>query len=56
MIGGALALVLATLFALFSNPPLALLPLGILGAGIAYIVRRDRRAQAEEEARVLRDE
>ena len=54
MIGGAMALLIGTLVALFSYPPLALLPLGALGAGLTYLVRRDRRAQADLEAEINR--
>ena len=52
MIGGAMALVIGTLVALFTYPPLALLPLGALAAGVVYMVRRDRRAQADLEAEI----
>lgn len=44
---GTLALLVLTLMALFSYPPLALIPVGIIGVGVGFIVRRDRRMQAE---------
>ena len=47
MIGLAILLLLLTIMALFSNPILALLPLGALGAGGYYMVRRDRKAHAD---------
>jgi hypothetical protein len=40
---GTLALLILTLMALFTNPALALIPLGIVALGIAYLVRRDRK-------------
>ena len=47
LIALALGLVLGAIVALFSNPPLALLPLSILGAGWYYMVQKDKRAQAD---------
>ena len=44
-----LALVLSTLFLFFSNPPLALIPLAILGAGGWWLVRKDRQAIQDAE-------
>lgn len=52
VIFGVVALAAGTLIALFTNPPLALIPLSGLVAGVAYLVRRDRRAQAALEREV----
>ena len=50
---GVLILVVLTFVLLFQFAPLALIPLAILGGGIAWLVRRDHRLQAEEERRLL---
>ena len=41
---GALALFILFLWALFTNPVLALIPVAIGAAGIWYLVRQDRKA------------
>ena len=51
-IGVTLALALTGLVALFTNPPLAVIPFTILGIGVAYLVRRDKRQQAELDAEI----
>ena len=51
-IGATLALTLTALVALFTNPLLALIPLSILGVGVAYLVRRDRRTQETLDAEI----
>lgn len=41
-----LALFLALLWTLFTNPILALIPAALMAGGIWYVIRRDKRAQA----------
>ena len=47
MVVGVLALVVAILVALFSNPVLALIPAAGLALLVLFFVRRDKRLQAE---------
>ncbi|MSQ30252.1 MAG: hypothetical protein EXR68_07185 [Dehalococcoidia bacterium] len=49
-IAGALGLIMATLILLITNQMYALLPIAMIGGGIWYMVRRDRRAAREAEA------
>ncbi|MEI7926878.1 MAG: hypothetical protein WCI61_11925 [Chloroflexota bacterium] len=44
-----LGLVLATLFLLFSNPVMALIPIAILGGGVWWLVRKDKQSIREAE-------
>ncbi len=53
VLAGSLILLGATLVLLFQDPPLALIPFGIIVAFIAWLVRRDKRIQDEEERRIL---
>ena len=46
---GTLALVMATLFLFFLNPPYALIPLSILGLGVWWLVRKDEASIREAE-------
>ncbi len=52
-IGGAMLLIVLVFVLLFQNPPLALIPLAVIAAGIYWLVRRDRRLHEEETKRVL---
>jgi Flp pilus assembly protein TadB len=47
---GTLATLILLVMALFTNPLLALIPAGILGLGVWYLVRRDRKAQEQMQA------
>jgi multisubunit Na+/H+ antiporter MnhG subunit len=49
---GAVALMVAVIFLLLTNPVLALIPLALIGAGLYFIIRRDRRIQAERETAI----
>jgi hypothetical protein len=53
VIVGVLLLVVLTFVLLFQFAPLALIPIAILAVGVAWLVRRDRRLQADEERRIL---
>ncbi|MEX1022963.1 MAG: hypothetical protein WD058_07425 [Dehalococcoidia bacterium] len=44
---GVLTLFLLFLWALFTEPVFSLIPVAVAAAGIWYLVRRDRRAQAQ---------
>jgi len=46
---GTLALLLTTIFLLFSNPPLAVLPVAVIIAGGWWLVRRDQQAIRDAE-------
>lgn len=53
MILGVLALLFFTVWALFTNLLLAVVPVSFIVAGIWYLRRRDRRAQAELEEEIF---
>lgn len=52
---GAMLLLALTVFFLTRYPPLALIPLTVVGAVIYYLVRRDRRLHEAEERRIFGD-
>jgi uncharacterized membrane protein YeaQ/YmgE (transglycosylase-associated protein family) len=54
LIGAALLLAL-TVFLLIRYPPLALIPLAVIGAVIYLLIRRDRRRHEEERRRIFGD-
>ena len=49
MIAVALTLVMSTLYLLFTNAPLALIPLSLLGLAVWWLVRKDQQAIREAE-------
>ncbi len=52
MLVGALALFIGTFVALFTQPILVVIPLGLTAAGLWYIIRRDKRQQEELQAEI----
>lgn len=48
----SLALLIGTFFALFTQPILVFIPLGLMGLGVTYLVRRDKRQQEELRAQI----
>ena len=52
---GAVLLLALTIFFLIRFPPLALIPLAVIGAVIYLLVRRDRRHHEEERRRIFGD-
>ena len=46
---GTLALLLTTMFLLFSNPPLAVLPIAVMVAGVWWLVRKDQQTIRDAE-------
>jgi positive regulator of sigma E activity len=50
---GTLGLIMAALILFFREPVLALIPIAILGLGVWWLIRRDRRTHEEEERRLL---
>ena len=49
---GAIFLLMLMIFLLLSNPLLALIPLAGIAAGAYFIIRRDKRIQAERETAI----
>lgn len=47
---GTLAMLILLVMALFTQPWLALIPAGVLGLGVWFLIRRDRKVQAEMQA------
>ena len=52
---GVLALLIAIVVLFSIHPALALIPLGIVAAGVGYVLRRERQKHAEEVARIRGD-
>ena len=52
---GAILLVSMTIFFLIRFPPLALIPLAVIGGVIYLLVRRDRRLHEDERRRIFGD-
>jgi len=50
---GTVGLITATLMLLLVNPPLALIPVALLGGGATILIRRDRRIADEAEERIF---
>lgn len=46
---GGLTLVGATVFLLFSNPPLALIPLALIAGAVWWLIRKDQQAIQDAE-------